>query len=374
MSNNLHHLEMAEQSTEHNIHVVTALSAETSISPLPTPSNDNADVIVSSRSHFCNRMFVCLLAVGFNWGTSLRVANYFAMSVIETPPLDLVLDSCRAAYNITGEERIRYSTCVADNLEKCDKRLDRSIQREDQRVMLISKQNEDVVQNLVEVATSCSEAYTTLRLALEKWTANGGEIPLRPSNGSLCSVEDQDLFNRTMLGTQNIIALQTEAIGIADAYSEESSNTVQKLASYAVERAEYDVNYVDEKTQQIQDIVSNVVNSVKVPPVSLDDLFDELELTAIDIIACLSLDVNARMSDGSKCTPNLAEKIDQFAQDAMWKVDVLKQALYEYRDKVAEYKQNVQRAYQVAANFYTGMCAYRELQCCVQFSIILPYI
>jgi hypothetical protein len=177
-----------------------------------------------------------------------------------------------------------------------------------------------------------------------------------------------------MLGTQNIIALQTEAIGIADAYSEESSNTVQKLASYAVQRAEYDVNYVDEKTQQIQDIVSNVVNSVKVPPVSLDDLFDELELTAIDIIACLSLDVNARMSDGSKCNPNLAEKIDQFAQDAMWKVDVLKQALYEYRDKAAEYKQNVQRAYQVAANFYTGMCAYRELQCYVQFSIILPYI
>ena len=83
-------------------------------------------------------------------------------------------------------------------------------------------------------------------------------------------------------------------------------------------------------------------------------MFDELESTAIDIIACLSLDVNARMSDGNKCNPNMAEMIDDYAQDAMWKVNVLKQALYEYQDKMVEYKQNVQTAYQIAANFYTG--------------------
>ena len=220
--------------------------------------------------------------------------------------------------------------------------------------LVISKQNEDTLKNLVETATSCSEAYTTLRLALEGWTAKGGEIPLQNSDTSICTIEDQDLLNRTLMGTQNIIALQTEAIGIADTYGEESSQTVQKLAEYAVKRSEYDVNYVDEKTQQIQDIVSDVVNSVEVPPVSLDDLFDELESTAIDIIACLSLDVNARMSDGNKCNPNMAEMIDDYAQDAMWKVNVLKQALYEYQDKMVEYKQNVQTAYQIAANFYTG--------------------
>lgn len=347
---------MVEQATDNDIEVVTAspLAARTSTEQLPAPSDETHEVIVTSRPHFRNRMTLCLLAVGLNWGTSLRVANYFALSVIETPPLDLVLDSCRAAYNTTGEERKRYSTCVEDNLQQCDERLDRSIQREDQRVMLISKQNEDTLASLVEVATSCSEAYTTLRLALEGWTANGGEIPLQPINGSMCSIEDQEVFNRTMLGTQNIIALQTEAIGIADAYGEESSLTVQRLAEYAVERAQYDVNYVDEKSQQIQDIVTNVVNSVKVPPVSIDDLYGDLQNAMVDLIACLSLDVNARMTDGSKCAPNLAEKIDQFANDAMWKVDVLTQALYDYRDKMVQYKQNVQSAYQVAAAFYNG--------------------
>jgi hypothetical protein len=274
--------------------------------------------------------------------------------VIETPQLDLVLDSCREAYNITGDERERYSNCVADNLQQCDERLDQTIQRENDRVLFISKQNEENLQNLVNVATSCLEAYTTLRLALEGWTANGGEIPLEPTSGGMCSVEDRDLFNRTMLGTQNVLALQTEAIGIADAYGEESSLTVQRLAEYAVERAEYDANYVDEKTQQIQGIVTTVVNSVQVPPVLLDDLFDDLQDAVTDIVACLSLDVNARVTSGNKCTPNLAEKIDAFATDAMWKVDVLKQALYEYRDKVAEYKNNVQSAYNVAAAFYNG--------------------
>lgn len=345
---------MSSQTSDDTMDVVTALSAETS-NPIPDPLLDEFnEVAVTSRPYFRNRMMVCLLAVGLNWGTSLRVANYFAISVIETPQLDLVLDSCREAYNITSDERDRYSTCVADNLQQCDERLDRTIQMEDKRVLLISMQNEANLHNLVNVATSCSEAYTTLRLALEGWTANGGEIPLEPTSEDTCSVEDQDIFNRTMLGTQNVIALQTEAIGIADAYGEESSLTVQRLADYAVERAEYDVNYVDEKTQQIQGIVTKVVNAVQAPPVLLDDLFDELQDAAFDIVACLSLDVNARMTSGDKCTPNLAEKIDAFAIDAMWKVDVLMQALYEYRDKVAEYKNNVQSAYKVAAAFYTG--------------------
>lgn len=350
MSSNPNKTIMMEQTTPDDIEVVTALSAQTSVAPHPKSN----EVIVTSRPYFRNRMMLCLLAVGLNWGTSLRVANYFALLAIETPPLDLVLDSCRAAYDITGQERERYSTCVVDNLEECDERLDKSIQREDQRVMLISRQNEDTLTGLVGVATSCSEAYTSLRLALEGWTANGGEIPLQLTNDTMCSAEDQDLFNRTLLGTQNIIALQTEAIGIADAYGEESSMTVQRLAEYAVERAEYDVNYVDEKTQQIQGIVNNVVNSVKAPNVKLDDLYDELSSAVYDIVVCLSLDENLRMTDGTKCTPNLADKIDQFAQDAMSKVNVLTEALYDYRDKVARYKRNVQSAYNVAAAFYNG--------------------
>lgn len=339
-----------------NFAPVSILSADKPIRAVPvTAFRDEVDnVVVTPRPHFRNRMLLCLLAVGFNWGTSLRVANYFSMKVIETPPLDLVLGSCRNAYSVTGEERLRYSTCVESQLEQCDAMLDRSIQKEDQRVMLISKQNEDVVQNIVNTATSCSEAYTTLRLSLDGWTANGGEIPLLSPDSSFCSAEDQALFNKTLLGTQNMIALQTEAIGIADAYGEESSSTVKRLAKYAVERAEYDANYIDKKTQQIQDTMINVVDSVKVPPVSLDDLFDDLEVSAMDIVACLSLDVNAVMSDGSKCDPNLASMIDNFARDAKWKVNVLKQTLNTYKQRVDQYKSNVMKAYEVAKRFYNG--------------------
>jgi hypothetical protein len=346
-----------------SIPIVTTISAETPTIAIPTapPQQHDVDdeVIVTSRPHFRNRMLLCLVAIGFNWGTSLRVANHFAARVIEIPLLDLVLGSCRTAYNATIEEKARYSTCVESQLEQCDVWLDRSISREDQRVMLISRQNEDVLQRIVELATSCSEAYTTLRLALDGWTANGGEIPLQSTDDSLCSEEDQILFNQTLLGTQNIIALQTEAIGIADAYSEESAMAVQRLAAYAVERAEYDASYVDAKTQQIQDIVSNVINGVKVPSVSLDDLFNDLELSAIDLVACLSLDVNARKSDGSKCDPNVASMLDDFAKDAKWKLDILKEALYEYKERMEEYKRNVRRAYDVAKAFYIGKLSIR---------------
>ena len=347
---------MVQRPIEENVEIITALSTDPSISQYKnTPSQPDSDqVIVVSPAYFRNRMLVCFLAVGLNWGASLRIANYFATSVIETPPLDLVLDSCQDAYDVTTTEKSHYSTCVVDNLKACDNKLDQSIQAEDERVSLISKRNEVAFQDIVKTTTSCSTAYTTLRLALEDWTANGGVIQLQSGNESFCSAKDHDLFNRTLLGTQNIIALQTEAMGIVDAYGEESVQTVQRLADYAVERAHYDVKYVDKKTQQIQGIVSNVVNSVEVPPVSLDDLFDELEKTSIDIIACLSLDVNSHMSDGNKCNPNLAAMIDEYVQNAKWKVEILQEALREYKEKMIEYKQNVQSAYKVAKAFYNG--------------------
>ncbi len=78
--------------------------------------------------------------------------------------------------------------------------------------------------------------------------ANGGEIPLLLSSASeggnsnsslteteedssVCSAEDRGRFNQTVLGTQNTLALQTEALEMAGAYSEDGTSTGVLLSS-----------------------------------------------------------------------------------------------------------------------------------------------
>lgn len=331
----------------------------------------------NSTTHFRNRMFICLLAIGTNWFTTLSIAKNFSTRAINVPSLDFATSTCKAAYNITKDERTSHSLCVETQLSQCNFKLDQTTKKEDKRVKKLSKFNEDVVTRIEDVATNCSKSYTTLRLALEDWTANGGEIPLRTETITtasaylICSAEDQALFNQTMLGTQNTLALQTEALQMATAYSDESTMTVTRLAStvtdldndrsslndYIEDRVKYDIDYLDRKMQNIREGVYGVVKSLDpalIPIVDLDDILQDVRISAKDVMACVSLDVNARMVNGSICQPNLGKMVDDFVVDAKWKVAFLTQKLYDYRDKANEYKQNVADTYVVTKRFYDG--------------------
>jgi hypothetical protein len=315
----------------------------------------------AKRQHyFHNRMLLCLLAVACNWVTTLRVSKHFASSVIEVPPFDAVIKTCRSAYNVTNEERQRYSQCVESRLNRCNRRMDKSIRKEDERVRTVSTRNEEILTNMEEITSSCSRSYTTFRLALEEWIANGGNVPVRSNtsgsgNELECSEADQQSFGETLLAPQNVMALQTEAMDIATTYSEESTVVVSNLAEYIVQRAEYDVNYIDQKTEAIQNAFIAAVDFTPKPSVSIDDLLEELELAMVDLLACISLDENSRQSDGTKCSPNLARMVNKFYDDAVFKVEVLKVSLRDYRDRMIQYKKNVDRAYKVAKAFYDGV-------------------
>ena len=348
----------------------------TAISPLP-PDPVNPQKEEDSRPHFRNRMIICLFAIVTNWGTTLSIAKQLASRVISTPSLDLVTATCEDAYNITMDERLRHTECVESQLNQCNTRLDNSIKREDNRVQSASGQNEDVVQKIEEVATNCSKSYTTLRLLLEDWLVAGGEIPVRTNSSNdtrsafVCSAEDQEQFNRTMLGTENTIAMQTEALQVVTMYSDESTATVSRLAtavtdvdkersslsSYINKRVDYDINYIDRKTTTIQDGLYDLLELLEpadVPPINISDIIREFEINSKDIMACVSLDVNATMVNGTKCRPNLAALVDGFVKNAKWKVSFLTQTLYDCREKMEEYKQNVADAYTVAKKFYNG--------------------
>ena len=188
MVKNTHQIE------ENIVYPVTPLTVATPVIPLPQQQNQHQQqaqqplpdppVIVPVHHHqqpnknkkdntkyFRNRMIVCLFAVAVNWGTTLRIANYFASQVILVPSIDFVTQTCKTAYNITRDERLKYSKCVESQLNQCNSKLDRTTKKEDERVYKLTKHNEDVVRRVEEVTMNCSSAYTTLRLALEDWMA-----------------------------------------------------------------------------------------------------------------------------------------------------------------------------------------------------------
>ena len=305
-------------------------------------------------------MLICLLAIACNWCTTLRVSKNFASSVIEVPTFDAVIKTCRSAYNVTNDERLRYSQCVESRLNRCNRRMDKSMRKEDERVRTVFTKNEEMVTNMEEMSSSCSRSYTTFRLALQEWIASGGKVPVRSNisgsgNELECSETDEQTFNKTLLGPQNVMALQMEAIDIATTYSEESTVVVSTLAEYIAQRAEYDVNYIDQRTKAIQDAFIDAVDFTPKPSVSIDDLIEDLELAVVDLLACISLDENSRQQDGTKCSPNLAKMINDFHDDAVFKVEVLKLSLRDYRDRMIQYKKNVDTAYKVAKAFYDGV-------------------
>ena len=312
-------------------------------------------------NYFRNRMFICLLAIACNWGTTLRISKKIASSVIDVPPLDAVIMTCRYAYNITNDERQRYSQCVESRLNRCNRRMNNAVRNEDERVRELYQRNEEILMSMEEMSTSCSKSYTTFRLALQEWIAGGGEVPVLSSSGngsgeqSTCSEEDQEIFNDTLLGPQNVLALQTEAIDVATTYSEESVDVVSNLAEYIVKRADYDVNYIDQKTEAIQNAFVKAMDYTPQPAVSIDDLLDELHLAAVDMLACISLEDLTGFQNGTKCSPNVNQLISDFYDDAVFKVEALKFVLRDYNDRMLRYKQNVERAYNVAKAFYDGV-------------------
>ncbi|KAK1744421.1 hypothetical protein QTG54_004954 [Skeletonema marinoi] len=141
-----------------------------------------------------------------------------------------------------------------------------------------------------------------------------------------CSEADQQTFNDTLLGPQNVIALQTEAL-------------ILQLHT----------------TEAIQDAFIIALDYTPRPSFSIDDLLEDLESAAVDLLACISLDENSRQQDGTKCSPNLAKMVNDFHDDAVFKVEVLKLSLRDYRDRMIQYKKNVDTAYKVAKAFYDGV-------------------
>jgi len=296
-----------------------------------------------------NRMKICFLAVCLMWATSLKVASFISSYFIEVPPVDIMLTSCRGAYGITKEERVRYSRCVDVQLDWCNRNLHSHTAAETQKINVTADQNKLTVIDAERINTHCSDAYKSLRYALESWVSKGETVPLISDFESSCSAEDR---KEVITSLGNINSFLTDAIAISNMYRTESETTVGLLASYATARTAYDKEYLDNHTNHVQNEVQLFANSIDVPVLNFTDLFHDLDVEFDILISCVS----PRATEKGTCplfegAQELIEKT-KMVYDA--RINAYTKVLEDLEDSITIYKTSVNRAFENSKNFYEG--------------------
>mmetsp|Transcript_2637 Transcript_2637/g.5022 ORF Transcript_2637/g.5022 Transcript_2637/m.5022 type:complete len:979 (-) Transcript_2637:24-2960(-) len=293
-----------------------------------------------------NRMVMCFFAICLMWATSLKVAAEIAKAFIATPSAEDVMDTCSNAYDVVNEEREEYLQCVEIQLGQCNINLAVSADEEADRIDANYNSNRQLLDDAKAVQNACSSAYSNGRFSLESWASNGVALPYLTA----CSEEDKQKINDDV---GDISAVRSEAFTLSTEYSKESEGTVDRLANYIAIRSAYDAEYLDNRTQHMQDSFEEWVEDIYLPSIDLNVTFDDLFPDVDVLTSCIS----TRDPANGTCPflDNAYKLIDDTMQDLTAMVDTATANAKAISDKADEYKDNVYDAYQQSKAFYDGV-------------------
>ena len=293
-----------------------------------------------------NRMKMCILAVCLMWATSLRVAVYVSSQAIKVPPMQMLYQSCKNTFQIANDEKDKYSKCVDVQLDQCTNDLHRSIVMEVRRVNQSSFDNSEKVNHARDLYENCTSNYNNLRFALEGWVDAGQSLPLDEGN---CSKSEQEQIMNDV-GDVNLI--RTQAMSLTEEYSQQSQSTVKRIATYAELRANYDVEYLDNHTKEMQDVVEQFVISLQndLPNLDVTDLIDALYEGIDEAISCVSprSAIKGICKTGKGMMELMQESYDAW-QDY---VDAYIDRIEGLHARFRQYWLNAQKAYKISSDFY----------------------
>ena len=315
-----------------------------------------------------NRMKVCVLAVCLMWASSLKVAVYISTQAIEVPSAQILYRSCKSAFQVAVEEQEKYYSCVKVQLDQCKNELHRSVITEVRRVNSSSVMNTGIVNRIKDRHKECASDYSSLRYSLEKWVDSG---QLLSFDNSTCSDEEQQIV-MNVVGDVNLV--RTEAMILNEEYSLNSQNTVKRVATYAKVRAEYDKEYLYNRTVKMRDIVKDYLNELSAripnPDVNLEPLFDKLIESIDEVVSCIS-PRNPKLGPCNLVRQGIYDLIVESYE--VWMV--LLNKYVDNANKMVErfqaYKKNVITAYEISSGFYYGE-PFIHFLLCYLFCFVLP--
>ena len=211
---------------------------------------------------------------------------------------------------------------------------------------LSSTLNTERVKHAKDTYEQCFSDYTSLRYSLEGWVNNGQTLPL---NNSTCSNEEQQQLMST-IGDINLV--RSEAMALTEEYSKNSQSTVSRIATYAKIRSTYDQGYLNNHTQEIQDLMHEHMTELqeRVPDIDIDGLFDQLLAKLDEAMSCIS---PRNPSEGiCASVTGVYDMIDDAYVNWSSLAQVYMEQMNEMYVLFSEYKQNVIAAYEISSGFY----------------------
>jgi hypothetical protein len=186
--------------------------------------------------------------------------------------------------HMARQESDLYLECTMHAFDALGRQLEKSVQKERNRVAKTRESNQKVVLQSTTTSDQCRTASITARRALQTYR-NAAFLPTTVNDStSVCTTEDREKLT-SFLG-QDYTLVEKDVTNLLDAYVSASRLGAQRISLYAQDRATYDYNYfVGLKIQTTLDLL----NGYQVPILSLNNLavLDDLRALLQAIIDAL---------------------------------------------------------------------------------------
>lgn len=218
-----------------------------------------------------HRVLIIVMAVSLLWATSLSTARYFTAQYVTAPPIERVYFECDRAYNEVQSQRESHVSCVSRQTAQCEARLDREMERETSRSRREAEFNRQLVKEAGVLGQKCSASQLQTLRSLQTLQEAGVILAW---DDRACSAAEHDEA-RAIVG--DIGEAKAKALDVATQYAH-GAETMQMLALLGLdERAQYDLNYLDTKRQQLSGLPTSLQSVSSERLASMEEAFAALE-------------------------------------------------------------------------------------------------
>lgn len=229
--------------------------------PQIDPNENSCDM----RFH---RLFLCILAVALVWFTSLLTAISIVNYFIPAPTLTSVKDTCYLSYDVIKEQSDMYQKCGKIQVSACNKQLEKSLEKEINRISKIQSRNEKLYNNLLLSQQNCSFMIGNFKEIIRTWLS----IPAHfvPYN-HFCSTDELEKI-RLFLGDTSTDNMMIESQTKDKMYQLTISNLREKdqiinsLLNYTKSMETYYTNFIIQQRfnyrKQIPDALKQYHNAM----------------------------------------------------------------------------------------------------------------
>lgn len=260
----------------------------------------------TEKNHFGNRMIICTIAVTLIWMTTLRMAVGLVDMFITAPSATHVWNTCSFSKDVVEDQSEFYEVCANKQVDTCNNDLSLAATQERQKVETNILFNEGLVSDARWVQSECESSVVMGQSALRGWQEV--DIQLIDADGLTYTVPQSIIYRNSTVFTNEICSFVVEdpqtnsnsgasktsvsksIVQNTSRYGKQSNTRVGNLVDYSIELNAYNAAYIDNKTQTIQDLVSELLDDLNAGDMSLlQESLLQSQLLLNQLIDCVSL-------------------------------------------------------------------------------------